>query len=82
MFVEVKKELDHVPSSPKLLLARHMYCLECESAWNKEWMSSGYRWWSFRVDELKGSGVDELGVEVIEFLSVDELGDPLWMSLG
>ncbi|KAH0850694.1 hypothetical protein HID58_093607 [Brassica napus] len=35
-FVEVKKELDLVPSSPELSLARHMYSLECEAAVNEQ----------------------------------------------
>ncbi|KAL0724834.1 hypothetical protein Bca4012_039433 [Brassica carinata] len=35
-FVEVKKELDLVPSSPQLSLARHMYSPECEAAVNEQ----------------------------------------------
>ena len=35
-FVEVKKELDLVPSSPQLSLARHLYSPECEAAVNEQ----------------------------------------------
>ncbi|KAJ4880678.1 Ferritin protein [Raphanus sativus] len=35
-FVEVKKELDLVPSSLKLSLAQHMYSLKCEAALNEQ----------------------------------------------
>ncbi|KAF8102022.1 hypothetical protein N665_0201s0313 [Sinapis alba] len=35
-FEEVKKELDLVPSSPQLSLARHMYSPECEAAVNEQ----------------------------------------------
>ncbi|KAG2328851.1 hypothetical protein Bca4012_021523 [Brassica carinata] len=35
-FEEVKKELDLVPSSPQLSLARHLYSPECEAAVNEQ----------------------------------------------